>query len=294
MTENSYDAAIERRNRQTKDIFEKAAQEKIINPTWVGSSPSFSQYNLHNYRLYFSYSKASMDEERGRSIGRFMWVGLQNYKEIVYQHKETSWKVTIKKTQVQLSRKHEVRDWHLIDNSHPEEISIINSAKQGEAIKVFREFVEDFKGSSDFTIINEYKIDNAVKNSLTKKIPIKARWEDDATKKLYNEDKIEIKNELMAKNFCHNAALHDFSPAIVQRLDLLDSSFRAVDLFTKQINLHLTAIQELRDAVKDLRQGNGGGKDSFITSYRHASSEPTPPNALKHNIRDIFPEGWFE
>ena len=273
-------------------IFNKAAQETKSNPSWVGIPPSFSQYNLHNYRLYFSYKRPTTTDLM-RSVKDFTYMGSRNYgHEQVFKH-ISGYQVTIKKTQVELKKKHESRDWHLIDNSHPEEISKINSAKQGEAINIFKEFVKEYGGDTDFNIINEYKIDNAIKNSLTKKIPIREHWEDDVTKKLYKEDKIEAKREQYAKNFCHNAGLYDFSPEIAQRLDLLDSSFKAVDLFTKQINLHLIAIQELRDAVKDLRQGTGQGKDSFISPLIHASSKPTPPNAL-YNIRDSFPEGWFE
>lgn len=239
-------------------IFNKVAQDKQTNPTSVGNSGSFSQYNLHNYRLYFSYRKPTQTDLM-RSVGSFTYVGSRNYNsEQVFKH-SSGYQVTIKKSQVELKKKHESRDWHLIDNSHPEEISKINSAKQEEAINIFREFVREYGGETDFNIISEYKIDNAIKNSLTRKIPIKEHWEDDVTKKLYKEDKIEAKRETYAKNFCHNAGLHDFSPEITQRLDTLSQSFTAIDLFTKQINLHLTAIQELRDAVKDLRSDKTNG-----------------------------------
>lgn len=282
MTQEETQAAIERRNAQTKDIFEKAAQEALPNPSLVGRSVSFSNYNLHNYRLYFAYKKPS-EGLVGKSVeGRFRLVGTKNYgSETIYEHIETSYKVTIKKTQAEVRKKHDERDWHLIDNSNPEQITEINQTKRAEATRVFKAFIEEFGGQADFNPINEYKLDNAVKNKITKELPIKAAWEDEISKKLYMEDKIEFKNEVSAKNFCHNTGLHDFSPIIADKLDKLDRAYSVLDSITKQIEIHLEVenrTNELLKSILEERQGIREREDSSNKSPLFSSSNSSLPN----------------
>lgn len=210
--------------RITKPVFDKVLKETPINHTLVGKGRSFSNYNLHNYRLYFRFDKKGFNKERGSVRGRFLFLRSKNYDtEMMFEHVKTGTKVTTKKTQIEVRYKNKARDWHLIDNSDPDEITRINDEKREDAVRVLGQFVKDFGGSTDFQILNEYKIDNTFKdNTITEKQNLKHKFETDVVKKLYNEKKLEYKNELYAKNFAHNTGLYDFSPVIAGKLDMIE------------------------------------------------------------------------
>lgn len=210
-------------NQRIKAILTASASEAPSDPTSVGVRHSFSQYNPHNYRLYFDYIRNEMAIVKGSVGGRFVLLGSRNHNsEIVFQHK-SGHTVTIKKTQAEVRKKHQERDWALIDNADPDQIDIIVQRMKKEATQVFYEFVEDYGGKTKFTILNEYSIDNALKNTLTEKQPMKVQFETHIVKKLYNEKKLEYKNVVAAKNAAHNAGLYDFSTVLGSQLESMSA-----------------------------------------------------------------------
>lgn len=260
MTNNPYQAELERRDRETQRILTDSLKETIINPTLVGISASFSSFNPHNYRLYFDYEKPKQGWVERSVLGRFDFIKIQNSTERVYLHVETGWKVTAKKNQVELRKKHINRDWKQIDNAHVEEADRVIEQKRLEGIRVFKEFVEDYNISTTFTLLNEYVIDNAVKNILTEKVPINAFWQDDVSKKLYGENKVEYSKLIYAKNEMRNAGLKAFSPEIVEHLSNI---YKKLSGMPQEDKLKLFSVQELKAIEKNLKVYEGWSADYF-------------------------------
>jgi hypothetical protein len=288
--------------RITEPIFNRVLKETIINHTLVGSSQSFSTYEPHNHRLYFDYKRTNPTDPQPTPKAGFIYKGLKNHgSETQYEHEATGSKITIKKSQAEL--RYKGRKWFLIDNAHPEEVDKIKELHTNEAVSIFKEFVAAYGGKTEFMLLKDRVYDNTVKdNSLTKKIPKNAWWEDEISKKVYmEENKIEMKTEQAAKNLIHNAGLQDFNPKIEARLKFMENKFvehldrldKVLVPLTEQIKVHLEVENRTNELLKKVleEKGQHGG---LVGSSKSRPSPLFPSCSPPSSIRDLFPEGWFE
>ena len=263
-------------------IIDKVPQEQIINHTLVGYSSkkhqSLSDFNSHNCRLYFDFSKATFNPSKRLVGGKFMLLHSKNYgSEFVFSEETTGSHIITKKTQIEVRYKIGIEDWKKILNAKPEVIFNLAEEKVNDSRQIIKDFIDEFGGLSEFRLLKSYFLDNKIKNnSLTKKLRKRDFFETELCKKWYPKKEIEYKTLEAARNAMHNAGLYDFDPQLCEHLNLIYSELEKLNSFRREGE----AEKEMQDlSVESLQEGQPA-----INSAQEPSSSL---QFLKDNIKSV-------
>jgi len=247
-------------NKVFEAIIPKEAIKNHVSVGGVGSKNdySYSFYNPHNARYYFSFDKWNFNKN-SLVGGGFEVI---NSKELKINYKGC--RVVVKKSLIEITNQINTERLFKIDGSlFNRKLQVQNAVilLEKEVIQVLRSFVSDFGGSTDFVVKKVWIPDNKIlHDKLIDRLPFEMTWRDDVSKKVYlSEPKnVEISSPEMASNVFRNLALNDFSPEIASQIDLLNKRMdvfesRALIPLTEQIRLHLEVMNNINNSLSDIR-----------------------------------------
>lgn len=255
---NSIINPIFNRFLKNNENLKQVPKETSSNHTMVGKYGSKtyqtvtpSLYNPHNYRLYFSFTKAKFIPQEGK-VG--VWFGyLKNHGKEFTTIGEGI-RVTIKKTQAEIINKLSEEEWFLVNRARAKEefIGILTKIDE-KCITSFKKFIKIYGGSSNFVLLKREcnglmilntKCDNKVmQEPFIDSLPLDMTFETDIVKKVYKKPNVEFKEPIYAARYLENSALQEFNPVISNCLKVLIDDFSQLkpilnDL-TEQIRIHL-------------------------------------------------------
>lgn len=272
----------------TTPIFDKVLQETKKNHTLVDSnqkiSDTYSLYQPHNYRVYFDFkrvnfhplrpSKPTYETDGGR-------LGIRNSKEWATQEQIEGCNLIIKKNQVQLMNKIDVKRWYLIEmgniDKRKQQVMEIHQKKINEGIRALNAFIGAYGGESECKLLKIWCEEKVMKDKPIDKLPINMFFKAKNVKKAYNELNIEYFGDpIGAANYFSNRGIEDIAPQIANGLNTISSSINqlltpAIEKLTVQINTHLAVqneqLKNQRIMNKSLRLLNNKLSQSKLTKW---------------------------
>lgn len=242
MNREEYNKAFrEHVKRLTTPIFQKVLHETRNNHMSGRGSGLVAKkvvlFRPHNYRLFFDFSPLGfVPPSRNGVIEPVGGVG-SGYKHIVSSieykainsgkdHSFTNYygcRIVVRKKTIELNPVKWTEKTHSIKLTTPEDINEQVEHICGELTKhcldTLKCFVEDFGGSTSFTIINsqeELKISREEKIDL---IPRRLKFHADLVKKVYDEQNVEFKDPLSAVHYLQNRAIENVAPEIATAIN---------------------------------------------------------------------------
>lgn len=252
-----------------KPIFEKAAQETIINQVSVGltnkKQEKFCYYQPHNYRLYFDFSKENFNpkpmstnqcQDKKRLVTLVYSHKVKNSKEHEYNN-FLGCRIRVKASQVEVTNNLDHKRWYTIKISNKKDISKqvtnITNVKDNQCINALKKFIGLHGGSSNFEILNRMSDDKVMDSNIRKKIPKKMKFRTTAVKKLYNEPNVEYSSPVEAANYMHNMGLEELAPEIEAKLD--------------ELKAHSNMLWEGIKGIVEVNKSTADTFNSFATNF---------------------------
>lgn len=215
---------------------------------------SYAFYNPHNARFYFNFDKWNFKPD----MLRFK---ISNSKELAIDY--MSCRIVVKKFKIEITNKINTERRFTVWLETESQNKIVDQANkiiENEVINVFKHFMIEFGGSSDFTFTKHIPDNKILHDLIIDKLPKDLRFRNDVVKKEYNTDpsNVEFSNPIYASNYFRNAGLRLFAPEIESRLSVIESDLsdvknersefsKSLALYTEQINLHLKVEQRQLD-----------------------------------------------
>lgn len=244
MKREEYNQAFrEHVKKLTTPIFERVLNETRKNPMSGRSAGSVVKevvmFRPHNYRLFFDFNRSGFQppEKEGviEPIGG-VGSGYQNIvSSIEYKKnnhgKEDSFtnyygcRIVVKKTKIEINPVKWTEKTHSIKITTPEDINAQVEGICGELTKhcldTLKCFIEDFGGSSSFTIQNSQEELKILREEKIDLIPRRLKFHADLVKKVYNEQNVEFKDPLSVVNYLQNRAIENVAPEIAKSINHL-------------------------------------------------------------------------
>jgi uncharacterized protein YutE (UPF0331/DUF86 family) len=188
-------------------------------------------------------------------------------------------RIVVKKFKIEITNKINTERRFTIWLESENEAKLVEKANQiitDEVLNVFKHFISEFGGSSDFSFTKFIPDNKILHDLIIDKLPKDMRFRNEVVKKEYNTDpsNVEFANPVYASNYFRNAGLRLFAPDISDKLERLNTEFNrfeieALNPLTEQIKLHLEVQSETLLTLKDIRVSLKKDKiKSFIDEYR--------------------------
>jgi len=206
-------------SKLVKPVFEDVAHETSNNRMSVGSGrskvASSVYYQPHNYKLYFQYSRPTRvfppsDSElndlytRGRLPRSRVFKLINHGKELCFPD-WSGCRVVVHKKTIEITNKIDHKRWFPIPLSDADLIEArfqeIADLKDSECLRVLREFIGVFGGSSSEVIVNSHVEAKVAGEDKIDLIPAKMRFHGDVAKKVYDEKNVEFKTAAHACDY---------------------------------------------------------------------------------------------
>jgi len=191
----------------------------------------FCYYIPHNYRLYFDFNTKSFNklplykdqapELWGYStvLGTLKTQNLTNHNStnIFKFQNATIW---VRKQSVTICNKidHKKSFQIPINTNADKIIKEIITIKDNECKLILSEFIKIYGGSSSFQIFNRHSEDKIFNEDSINCIGIKAKFNNEVGKKVYNEHNFEFSNPAYASNYIINRSIENIAPNIASEL----------------------------------------------------------------------------
>lgn len=205
----------------------------------VGSDYSYAFYNPHNARFYFNFNKWNFKPD----MLRFKTI---NSTELCIDYLDC--RIVVKKFKIEITNKINTERRFTIwleSESENKAVEKANKIIEDEVISVFKSFISEFGGSSDFSFTKHIPDNKILHDLIIDKLPKDMRFRNEVVKKEYNTEpsNVEFANPVYASNYFRNAGLRLFAPEIDSRLKAIEDErlefSKSLALYTEQINLHL-------------------------------------------------------
>lgn len=259
--------------RITKPIFDKVLKETDKNQMLVGKSdkkePKFIYLNLHNYRRWFDFKRATYRPPTNPQKRRDLGYHTVNYgSEDIYDN-FMGCSIRVKKKTIQITNKIEHKRWYAIDMYRGyESVSNLVWQKETECVGVIQAFIKQFKGVSGFSLIN-HKQETKVKFSpITERLSEGLTWHTDLHKKVYHDKVVEIYDLNQAIRLVDNSILYDNIPELVEPLRVLAKGMKQLmpPLTLQELQQRITKTTDLRRYQEDL---NNLSDDDMFEMMKH-------------------------
>ena len=242
-------------SRIVKPIFEKVAKETLKNRISVGekgvTTIKFCTINIHNYRLYFDFSKRNfkpLTEPKTSVLPSFLVEHrIKNSTEHEYNN-FYGFRITVKRNQIEMINKIDADKWYRIDLSNTDrikpQIAQITIDKDKQAISTLNKFISIYGGYSSFKILNRHSETKVLGEDKISLIPIKQHWHTDVVKKVYNEPNAEFSDPAFASNYLRTRALEDNMDRIDRMQGLLETMTDKLVFIAENYESHVGMVKE--------------------------------------------------
>jgi len=230
---------------------------------------SYAFYNPHNARFYFNFNKWNFKPD----MLRFK---VSNSTELSIDYMDC--RIVVKKFKVEITNKINTQRKFTVWLESENENKIVEQANKiitDEVLNVFKHFINEFGGSSDFSFTKFIPDNKILHDLIIDKLPKDMRFRNDVVKKEYNTDpsNVEFSNPVYASNYFRNAGLRLFAPEIVNELQEIKNERlefnKSLALYTEQINLHLKVEERQLQVQEETMNTLKAIKDSISTTHTH-------------------------
>lgn len=245
-------------------IFNKVLQEQSKNRmTVVTSGGKYCLYQPHNFRRYIDFSKDTFSPLKPWSGVRLGTFPMENYKLInKTEHSYEKYhrcRVTVKKSQVEIINKIQVKRWYKIGLENVDliknQIGLIIAKKEKECIRVLKRFIKEFGGSSKFKILNFHSEDKIRGENYVDQIPLKMHFHTDVVKKVYNVPNVEFSDPAFVSNYLRTRALEDRMDVIDKLLMAIDQKLTpSIDNLSVNLNTHVSVEKRIDKGIMGLNK----------------------------------------
>ena len=258
MNEDSINKEIK---RITKPIFDEVLKETDKNQMLVGKSdkkePKFVFVNLHNYRRWFDFNRATYRPPTNPQKRRDLGYHTVNYgSEDIYDN-FMGCSIKVKKKTIQITNKIEHKRWYAIDMYRGyESVANLVWQKETECVGVIQAFIKQFKGVSGFSLIN-HKQETKVKFSpITERLSEGLTWHTDLHKKVYHDKVVEIYDLNHAIRLIDNSTIYDNIPELAEPLRVLANGMKQIlpKLTLTELKERITRLQDVPRYRETLQQ----------------------------------------
>ncbi len=248
---------IKRYIKNITDPIFKVPKEHNTNPRRGSKHKIIRLIQPHNFRRYFTFSKATYNPTIPYSK--------KNYNS---EHHYTNFygcKVIIRKKSVEIINLWHQKQWRLLEAQSINEVNDrINEMKQemeDTTVKALRKFIGVNGGESDFKPIIKRKSEIGIHgDDYIDKIPPEMVIHDTYFKKVYKE-KVEFLGEESVKSYIQNRAIEEISPDIANAITSLGKELvpiltdlnKSVRLEIKNKKLHQGVLRSMDKTMKQIR-----------------------------------------
>lgn len=228
-------AILDEVSRITAPVFSKVLQEAKQNHMMVGGVGSrrarFVYLQPHNYRLYFDFDASGFvfDEDvssfskppvGNRPRGFLFPVERKVINQSEHFIRFENFTIRVKKRQVEVLNLFEHKKLYAVDLDKPTDAQIfeIASIKNRQCLGFLRGFIGQYGGKSSGKVLRASLEIKHFDERLEPLLPERARWNNEAMKKVYNERVVETKDWLFTSNLLKNQALQDLTPVLADEL----------------------------------------------------------------------------
>lgn len=227
--------------RLVKPIFDKVAKETPQNPVSVRSvgkkNRQYCIYNIHNYRLYFQFDKKTFNPDKKAKPtkgGSVLKGGSVPYKIVNSTELEFSdilgCTIIVKRKQIEIKNRIDPDKLHripFVTNAKHSFADIIRK-KDKEAVIALKRFINLYGGQSDFQILNRWGHNKVWHEDAIDLIPIKMKWNNKVSMKLYNRKNVEFPDVALASNYIETRAIESQADEIKDELFIIKEAIKGV------------------------------------------------------------------